>query len=108
MAQKKTDSASKQAKDKLAQDVGLVVQDAQELMDALGGDLDEGTQEALKRLRKSLASVRDRYDDAEERVRDYGAEKVKRTDELIREYPYQAIGVSFGVGVLLGLVFSRK
>ncbi len=31
----------------------------------------------------------------------------KATDEAVREHPYQALGVVFGVGVLVGVLAAR-
>jgi ElaB/YqjD/DUF883 family membrane-anchored ribosome-binding protein len=35
-------------------------------------------------------------------------EGAKATDELIHEYPYRAMGVALGVGVLIGWLVRRK
>ena len=34
-------------------------------------------------------------------------EKVKVADEVIREHPYESMGVAFGLGLLLGVIASR-
>jgi ElaB/YqjD/DUF883 family membrane-anchored ribosome-binding protein len=31
----------------------------------------------------------------------------KATDEAVREHPYQALGIAFGFGVLIGVLASR-
>ena len=37
-----------------------------------------------------------------DRLQDQTAAAARATDKTIREYPYHAVGVAFGVGVLLG------
>ncbi len=32
----------------------------------------------------------------------------KATDKAVREHPYQSLGVAFGVGLLVGLLASRR
>jgi len=32
----------------------------------------------------------------------------KATDKVIREHPYQSIGIAFGVGLLIGVLVNRK
>ena len=31
----------------------------------------------------------------------------KATDEAVREHPYQALGITFGIGVLIGVLAAR-
>jgi ElaB/YqjD/DUF883 family membrane-anchored ribosome-binding protein len=33
---------------------------------------------------------------------------MKATDRYIREYPYQSLGLAFGVGMLLGVLVNRR
>ena len=37
-----------------------------------------------------------------------GPSGAKATDKVIREHPYQSIGVAFGIGVLIGVLVTRK
>lgn len=43
-----------------------------------------------------------------ERVENGAVNGAKATDKIIRENPYQSIGVAFGLGMLLGFVLWRK
>jgi len=33
---------------------------------------------------------------------------MKATDRVVREHPYQSIGVAFGVGLLIGVLINRR
>ena len=90
--------------EKLVQDIKTVVRDAEELLRATGNDLNEKTQEARRRLAETLETARTSCQGAEERLR----EGLKETDQLIREHPYESLGIGFGVGLLLGLLAGRK
>jgi ElaB/YqjD/DUF883 family membrane-anchored ribosome-binding protein len=32
----------------------------------------------------------------------------KETDRIIRDHPYQTMGIAFGVGLLVGVLVTRK
>jgi len=32
----------------------------------------------------------------------------KATDKVVREHPYQAVGIAFGLGMLIGLLAARR
>ncbi len=43
-----------------------------------------------------------------DRLQNQTATAAKATDEALREHPYQAIGIAFGVGLLIGLLAMRS
>ena len=42
------------------------------------------------------------------RLEEKAIEGAKATDKVIREHPYQSIGVAFGIGLLIGVLVTRK
>ena len=58
-------------------------------------------------LRAKLETLIEKAKDACERLQNQTAAAAKATDKTIREYPYPAIGIAFGVGVLIGLLVNR-
>jgi ElaB/YqjD/DUF883 family membrane-anchored ribosome-binding protein len=64
----------------------------------------EKVSEARKRLAAALESGKELYG----RVRDKTVEKAKAVDETVHEHPYQAMGIALGVGVLLGVLITRR
>lgn len=63
----------------------------------------------------SVAALRERFEAAQEQLRDLYAnakEKVvtsaKYADDSIREHPYQALAIALGAGVLLGVLIGRR
>lgn len=87
--------------DKLADDVCLLLQDAEALVKATGAQLSE---ESKAELENALARVKTRG----ERIKQQALTSARATDRIIRRYPYQSLGVVFGVGVLLGALINRK
>ena len=43
-----------------------------------------------------------------ERAEEKAVERAKAADRVIREHPYQTIGVAFGLGLLIGVLVSRR
>jgi ElaB/YqjD/DUF883 family membrane-anchored ribosome-binding protein len=59
-------------------------------------------------IRASLDNVIDKAKDVCERLQNQTTAAAKATDETIREHPYQALGIAFGLGVLIGALVSRS
>jgi ElaB/YqjD/DUF883 family membrane-anchored ribosome-binding protein len=90
--------------EKLLRDLKAVVQDGEELLRAGARDLSERGMAAREKLAAALEAARE----TRERLQQKAVASAKATDQLIREYPYQSIGIAFGIGMLLGLILNRK
>jgi ElaB/YqjD/DUF883 family membrane-anchored ribosome-binding protein len=91
-------------KEKLVSDLKVVARDAEELIKATAGDLGEKTKVARARLSEALEKAKTSY----HRLQEKAAEKAKATDKVIRDHPYQSIGIAFGVGLVVGLLCRRR
>jgi ElaB/YqjD/DUF883 family membrane-anchored ribosome-binding protein len=91
-------------KEKLLNDLKAVVRDAEGLIRATAGDLNEKTKEARARLGEAM----ERAKASVQKLEDRAIEGAKATDRMIREHPYQSIGIAFGVGLLIGVLVNRK
>jgi ElaB/YqjD/DUF883 family membrane-anchored ribosome-binding protein len=89
---------------KLVSDFKVVVHDAEALLKATAGELGEKAREARTRLSASLESCKSSLHAAEDKA----IAGAKVADKAIRDHPYQSIGLSFGVGLLIGVLVSRK
>jgi ElaB/YqjD/DUF883 family membrane-anchored ribosome-binding protein len=85
-------------------EMDTLAEDARALMAATADVAGEKVSEARKRLAAALDSAKE----IASRVRDKAVEGAKAADEAVREHPYQAIGVAFGVGALLGYLVMRR
>jgi ElaB/YqjD/DUF883 family membrane-anchored ribosome-binding protein len=90
--------------DKLVQDFKVVIRDAEGLLKASAGELGEKAREARVRLSASLEGAKASFHKVEEKA----LAGAKATDQVIREHPYQSLGIAFGVGIVIGLLVSRK
>ncbi|MFH1067361.1 MAG: DUF883 family protein [bacterium] len=95
-------------KEKLIQDVKEVLSDAETLIRETAGELSGKAREAHGRLAKKLEEAKQRMKEVESVVKTQAIEKAKETDRLIREHPYESIGVSFLVGLLIGALVNGK
>jgi ElaB/YqjD/DUF883 family membrane-anchored ribosome-binding protein len=61
-------------------------------------------EELKSRLQASVGRMKDTCRELEQKV----VAGAKATDKVIREHPYESIGVAFGVGLLIGVLVTRK
>lgn len=85
-------------------DMGTLAEDARALMAATADVAGEKVSEARKRLAAALESGKKILG----RVKDKAVEGAKATDEAVREHPYQALAVAFGIGAIAGYLISRR
>ena len=95
-------------RDKLVQDMKVVISDAEELLRETANQAGEKIAVARERIQASLAVYKDRLIDAERALVEKTKEAAKATDEYVHDHPWQAVGVAAGVGFLLGLLVSRR
>jgi len=81
-----------------------VAEDAENFVKETASGLSERAREARARLAASLASAKANLS----RLNDKAIEGAKATDRVIRDHPYQSIGVAFGIGILIGVLVTRK
>ena len=85
-------------------DLGTLAEDARALMAATADVAGEKVNEARKRLAAALDSGKKIFG----RVKEKTVEGAKMADEAVHEHPYQAIGIAFGVGALIGYLVARR
>lgn len=90
--------------EQLVVELRLLSRNAEELLEATVGDLTDKAKEARARLRKALESAKNSC----ERLQEKAVAGARATDQVIREHPYQSMGVAFGVGLLIGVLAMRR
>jgi ElaB/YqjD/DUF883 family membrane-anchored ribosome-binding protein len=88
----------------ISNDMGQLAEDARALMTATADVAGEKVGEARQRLAAALERGKAIYG----RVREQAVEGAQAADEAVHEHPYQAIGIAFGVGVLIGCLVARR
>ena len=69
----------------------------------------EATEREIKNdLRDKLDSAIERAKAVCERLQEQTVAAAKASDKAVREHPYQAVGIAFGVGLLIGVLVARS
>ena len=90
--------------DKLVTDLKRIVTDSQELLHDSKDLAGEKAHEVRERLTDAMESAKR----ACRRLEEKAIEGAKAADRTIRDHPYQSIGVAFGLGLLIGVLVTRK
>jgi ElaB/YqjD/DUF883 family membrane-anchored ribosome-binding protein len=90
--------------DKLVKDLKTCACDAEELIKATAGEINDKSREARLRLKATLNSAKESCEALEERA----LNGVKAADRKIRTYPYESLGIALGIGVVLGFLIGRR
>jgi ElaB/YqjD/DUF883 family membrane-anchored ribosome-binding protein len=95
-------------KEKLMEDLRLVVADAEELLRATANQAGEGAAAARARIQASLHVVKERLSEAETAVIERAQQAAKDTDQYVHDNPWKAIGISACVGAIVGMLIARR
>ena len=90
--------------DRLVSDLKTVTKDAEELLKTVSGEEGNGSHDLRMRLSTAIESAKATYRSLEEKT----VAGAKATDKVIRAHPYESLGVAFGLGLLVGVLVSRK
>ncbi len=97
-------NASEINTDRLVSDLKTVTRDAEELLKTVAGESGNGAHEMRLRLSAAIDSAKETYHRLEEKA----VAGAKATDKVIRAHPYESLGIAFGVGLLVGVLVTRK
>lgn len=93
-----------EANQQLLEDLKKVMHDAEALLKATAGDAGEKIKDVRNRLATALESAKDTC----ERLQDQTIQAAQSADRIIREHPYETIGVAFSLGLLIGVLAGRR
>ena len=85
-------------------DISALGEDARTLLADTAGMTGEKVAEVRQRLTAALESAKETFGD----LQDKAVQGAKAADEVVRENPYQTMGIAFGVGVLVGVLATRQ
>lgn len=95
-------------KQKLVSDIMLVIGDAEELLSATASQAGEKVAAARARIQENLKVAKKRLAEAGSVAADRAKVAAKATDEFVHEHPWQAVGIGAALGVILGMLISRR
>lgn len=94
--------------DKIVQDLKVVVADAEELLRATASQAGERAAVARERIERSLERAKVKLAEVESVVSEKTREMAHATDQYVHENPWRAVGVAAGIGLIIGLLISRR
>src|SRR5258706_3763288 len=99
-----TDAPGEVSREKLAQDLRVLIRDAEALLKAGATEAGGKMEELKSRLQASVGRVKDTCQDLEQKV----VAGAKATDKVIPEHPFWVIRVAFGVRKMRRLVVTPQ
>lgn len=95
-------------KEKLVEDVKVVLHDADILLRETAGQLGEKAREARERLERGMKAAKERLGELQHQSVEQAKVAAKATDDFVHEHPWQSVGIAFAVGALIGVIIGRR
>ncbi len=92
------------SREKLAEDLRELIRDAEQLLKTGADQAGEKAAELRARLQESLSRAKETC----RRLEDRAIAGARAADRVIRDHPYETVGVAFVLGLLVGILVNRK
>ena len=96
------------ARERVMADLKSLVRDSEDLLKSTADDVSEKAREARSRVTAALERARSTCNEMQEQTAATAKAAAKKADTVIREHPYESLGIAFGVGLLIGVLVTRK
>lgn len=94
--------------DKLAADLRVVIADAEDLLRATASQAGDKVAAARVKIQESLDSAKAKLAGLGEAGMDNAKLAARATDDFVHEHPWKAVGIGAAVGIILGMLISRR
>lgn len=95
-------------RDRLLEDLRLVIKDAEDLLRSTGQQVDEGYRLARARFESTLSGAKSSLSTLEGRVTTSARDAIDTTQEYVQANPWQAVGIGALAGLAIGLLIGRR
>lgn len=92
------------SREKLVEDLRVLIHDAEQLLKSGASEAGEKAAELRAKLQESLSKAKETC----RRLEDHAVAGARAADRVIRDHPYESMGVAFALGVLLGVLINRR
>lgn len=96
------------AVDQLVDDLTAVIRDAENLLRATAAQTGDKVQEIRARAEESVRQAKERLAGIEEEALKHARVLAGEADEYVRGNPWQAVGIAAGIGLVLGVLLTRR
>ena len=100
--------ALQHSKDKLMDDLHQGIADAEELLKLTANQAGEGAVQLRERVRDRMSKARVELQHLQQATVEKAKAAGHATDVFVHENPWKSIGVAAGVGLVVGLLISRR
>lgn len=94
--------------DRLVVDLQTLVTDAESILQSTAEDASEKATAARARIRETLSEARAQIQRIEEKVLFETKVAALEADRFVHERPWQAVGIAAAIGLVVGVLVSRK
>lgn len=94
--------------EQLISDIKSVISEAEDMLSATADQAGEKMVNLRERIKTRLVDAKARLVEAEKALLAKSAEAARATDEFVHESPWAAVGIAAGVGLLVGMLISRR
>ncbi len=95
-------------REQLVADLKVLMSDVEELVKATASQSGDKIAEIRGRIQSAAAELRPRLAQAEALLKEKARIAAATTDDYVHDHPWTAMGVSAGVGVIIGLLIGRR
>jgi ElaB/YqjD/DUF883 family membrane-anchored ribosome-binding protein len=96
------------SRERVINDLKMLVRDTEDLLKVTAGDLGDKAKELRTRLAGAVERAKGTCAELQEQAVASAKVAAKRTDTAIRDHPWQAAGIAFGIGLIVGVLAARK
>ena len=96
------------ARERVLRDLETLARDAEGLLMATAGDLGEKAQDVRRRLAGALERAKATCAELQDQTIASAKAAARKADIVIRDHPYESVGIAFGIGLLVGVLATRR
>jgi ElaB/YqjD/DUF883 family membrane-anchored ribosome-binding protein len=92
----------------LIDDLTAVIKDAESLLRVTAAQTGDKVEEIRARAEETVRNAKARLGEVEEQALERAREFAGDADEYVRGNPWQAVGIAAGIGIVIGMLMSRR
>jgi ElaB/YqjD/DUF883 family membrane-anchored ribosome-binding protein len=101
-------SPTPSSQEQLLEEFQALVRDTERLLQHSASLAGEQAEELREQIRSSLGRARSTLHNAEDALHERGKAALAATEGYVQSHPWQTLGIAAGIGLLLGLLISRR
>jgi ElaB/YqjD/DUF883 family membrane-anchored ribosome-binding protein len=94
--------------ERLMSDLKVVIADAEALLTSTAGDVSESMADARSRIESRLIEAKANLLQLQQTATARAKAAGRAADDYVHEHPWQAVGIAAGIGLVVGLLISRR